>query len=280
MSWTVMGVVLLGALMHAAWNAIVKSRDDKLLDVTKVTTGAALLGALALPGLPAPAAASWPYLVASAAIHCAYFWLVAAAYRTGELSLAYPVMRGSAPLLTAVLSYAVFAEKYNAITWSGIAALSGGIWLLAGEARRNLGHQGRSLFFGLGNALVIVAYTLVDGAGVRLSGAPWSYVAWLFVLNALPLLFMLRVMRGPRFLAGPLSTWVQPLLGGALTLGSYGLALWAMTRAPVALVAALRESSVVFGLILAAIVLKERFGATRWSASILVACGAATLKLA
>lgn len=275
-----MGVVLLGALMHAAWNAIVKSRDDKLLDITKVTTGAAILGAALLPGLPLPEPASWPYLVASAVVHCAYFWLVAAAYRTGDLSLAYPVMRGTAPLLTALLSYAVFAETYSAMAWAGIAALSSGIWLLAGEARRHRAHQGRSLLFGLGNALVIVAYTLVDGAGVRLSQAPWSYVAWLFVLNALPLFIVLRLVRGPRFLAGPLRSWMQPLLGGALTLGSYGLALWAMTQAPVALVAALRESSVVFGLILAAVLLKERFGAARWSASVLVACGAAALKLA
>lgn len=275
-----MGVVLLGALMHAAWNAIVKSRDDKLLDITRVTTGAAVLGAVLLPVLPAPAPASWPYLAASAAVHCAYFWLVAAAYRTGDLSLAYPVMRGTAPLLTALLSYAVFAERYNAVAWTGIAALSAGIWLLAGEAYRHLAHQGRSLLFGLGNALVIVAYTLVDGAGVRLSQSPWSYVAWLFVLNALPLLLMLRLARGPGFLAGPLASWAQPVLGGALTLGSYGLALWAMTQAPVALVAALRESSVVFGVILAAVLLREHFGAARWSASLLVACGAAALKLA
>jgi drug/metabolite transporter (DMT)-like permease len=279
-SWTVMAVVLLGALMHATWNAIVKSGDDKLLDITKVTTGAAVLGALVLPALPMPAPASWPYLVASAAIHCAYFWLVAAAYRSGDLSLAYPVMRGTAPLLTALLSHSIFAETYSAVAWFGIAALSIGIWLLAGEARRHRAHQGRSLLFGLGNALVIVAYTLVDGAGVRLSQAPSSYVAWLFVLNAVPLLVVLRLLRGPRFLAGPPGSWTQPLFGGALTLGSYGLALWAMTRAPVALVAALRESSVVFGVILAAVLLKERFGAARWGASLLVACGAAALKLA
>jgi len=275
-----MGVVLLGALMHAAWNVIVKSRDDKLLDITKVTTGAALVGAAVLPGLPAPSPGSWPYLAASATVHCAYFWLVAAAYRSGDLSLAYPVMRGTAPLLTALLSYAIFPDSYSTFGWVGIAALSAGIWLLANEARRHLAHQGRSMLLGLGNALVIVAYTLVDGAGVRLSHAPWSYVAWLFVLNALPLLLLLRITRGPRFLAGAAATWLQPLLGGALTFGSYGLALWAMTRAPVALVAALRESSVVFGVVLAAALLKEKFGAARWSAALLVACGAAALKLA
>ena len=275
-----MGAVLLGALMHAAWNAIVKSRDDKLLDITKVTASAAALGALMLPVLPMPAAASWPYLAASAAVHCAYFWLVAAAYRTGDLSLAYPVMRGTAPLLTAMLSYVVLAERYSATAWLGIVSLSLGIWLLGLDALRHRAHQGRSLAFGFGNALVIVAYTLIDGAGVRLSASPASYVAWLFALNALPLLAALRLMRGPRFLSGPAATWMQPLIGGALTLGSYGLALWAMTKAPVALVAALRESSVIFGLILAALLLKERFGAARWSASLLVACGAAALKLA
>lgn len=275
-----MAAVLLGALMHAAWNVIVKSREDKLLDVTRVTAGAALLGLLVLPFTAQPAPASWPHLVASALIHCAYFWLVAAAYRTGDLSLAYPVMRGTAPLLTALLAHAVLAEQYGAAGWAGITALSAGIWLLAGEARRHRAHQGRSLAFGVGNAAVIVAYTLVDAAGVRLSQAPLGYVAWLFVLNALPLLILVRAVRGSGCYAGAAASWMQPLAGGFLTFGSYGLALWAMTQAPVALVAALRESSVVFGVILAAVLLKERFGAVRWAACVLVACGAAALKLA
>lgn len=280
LSWTVMGAVLLAALMHAAWNAIVKARADKLLDITRVTAGAAMLGAAFIPALPLPAAASWLCLGASAAIHCAYFWLVAAAYRTGDLSLAYPVMRGTAPLLTALAWYALFAEPQSAAGWAGIAALSCGIWLLAIEARRHRARQGRSLLYGLANAVVIVAYTVVDGIGVRLSASPWSYVAWLFVLNAALLLAALRIARGPGCYAAPAASWLQPLLGGALTFGSYGLALWAMTLAPVALVAALRETSVVFGLALAAVLLKERFGVTRWGASVLVACGAAALKLA
>lgn len=280
LSWTVMGAVLLGALMHAAWNAIVKARADKLLDITRVTAGAALLGAAVIPALPLPAPESWLWLGASAAIHCAYFWLVAAAYRTGDLSLAYPVMRGTAPLLTALAWYALFAEAQGGMAWAGIAALSCGIWLLAVDARRHRARQGRSLLYGLANAVVIVAYTVVDGIGVRLSASPWSYAAWLFVLNAALLLAALRIARGPGCYAAPAASWLQPLLGGALTFGSYGLALWAMTLAPVALVAALRETSVVFGLVLAAVLLKERFGATRWSASVLVACGAAALKLA
>jgi drug/metabolite transporter (DMT)-like permease len=275
-----MGIVLLGALMHASWNALVKSSDDKLLDITRVTVAAALLGALVLPALPAPAPASWPHLAASALIHCAYFVLVAAAYRSGDLSLAYPVMRGTAPLLTAILAPLVIGETHGATAWVGIAALSFGISLLAREARGAPEHQTRSLLFGLLNALVIVAYTLVDGAGVRRSDAPWSYTAWLFVMNAVPLLFLLRIVRGSRFLDASLRRWGNALLGGALTFGSYGLALWAMTLAPVALVAALRETSVVFGLVLASLLLKERFGATRWGAVLLVASGAAALKLA
>lgn len=275
-----MGAVLLGALMHAAWNALVKSGDDKLLDTTLVTAGAAALGLVAVPFLPLPAAASWPHLAASVTLHCAYFSLVAAAYRSGDLSLSYPVMRGTAPFVTALFSWSMFSERYAAVGWAGIAMLSAGILLLAVEAGRHRAHQGQSVAFGVLNAAVIVAYTLVDGSGVRLAGNAWSYAAWLFVLNAPPLLVLLRFNRGPAFLQRANGRHYRPLAGGVFTFASYGLALWAMTHAPIALVAALRESAVVFGLVLAALLLKERFGPARWAASILVAAGAGALKLA
>jgi drug/metabolite transporter (DMT)-like permease len=158
--------------------------------------------------------------------------------------------------------------------------LSGGILLLAVEAGRHRARQGQSVAFGGLNAMVIVAYTLVDGSGVRMAGDAWSYAAWLFVLNALPLLALLRLKRGPAFLRRASGGRAKLLAGGVFTFASYGLALWAMTRAPIALVAALRECAVVFGLVLAALLLKERFGPARWAASILVAAGAGALKLA
>ncbi len=279
MSSAVILIVLLAAVMHAGWNAIVKSGRDKLFETTLVTTGAALFAAVLLPFLPLPASASWPYLVISVAIHVVYFSLVAAAYHSGDLSLAYPVMRGTAPLVTAMLSIAVFNEPLSAAGWLAIVSLCAGVLTLAWDARAARRHQGRSLAMGLGNAAVIVAYTLVDGTGVRLSGSAWSYTAWFFFLNAFPLLLVLRLRRGRGFLKAGERSWKIGLAGGGLTFAAYGLALWAMTVAPVALVAALRETAVVFGVIAASALLKERFGALRWTASVLIALGAVALKL-
>jgi drug/metabolite transporter (DMT)-like permease len=279
MSSTVILVVLLAAAMHAGWNAIVKSGRDKFFEITLVTTGAAIFGAAFIPFLPLPATSSWMFLAASVAIHCVYFSLVAAAYHSGDLSFAYPIMRGTAPLITAVLSIAVFNEPLSPAGWIAIALLSAGVLALTHDARSNGPHQGRSLLFGLGNAAVIVAYTLVDGVGVRLSGNAWSYSAWLFFLNAIPLLVILRMSRGPVFVRSGQRSWRLGLMGGGLTFAAYSLALWAMTVAPVALVAALRETAVVFGVIAASALLKEKFGASRWTASLLVATGAVVLKL-
>lgn len=274
-----MMIVLLAAVMHAGWNALVKSGGDKFSEITLLTSGAALIAVPALAFLPLPAPGSWPYIAASVLIHCVYFSLVAFTYRTGDLSFAYPVMRGSAPLATALVSAVIVGEQLTPGGWLGIVLLSGGILALARDNWKSRLRQGHALAFGLVNAGVIVVYTLVDGLGVRLAGNAWSYVAWMFFLNALPLLGIALFTRRAALLKAARNNWRGGLAGGALTLGAYGLVLWAMTQAPIALVAALRETAVIFGLVIACAVLGERFGATRWTASILVAAGAASMKL-
>ena len=278
MTLSVMMLVRGAALMHAGWNAIVKSAGDKLVDMALVTGFAAVFAAFTLPFFPLPAPASLPYLAASVVIHCGYFSLVAFAYRTGDLSFAYPVMRGSAPLFTALISVMVMGEAVTMTGWGGIVLLSGGILLLALEHWQPGRRQGHALWIGLGNASVIVLYTLVDGTGVRLAGNAWSYIAWMFFLNGAGLLGMVIALRGRIVFDTLHNNWKNSAAGGALTLGAYGIALWAMTQAAIPLVAALRETSVVFGLILARRALRETFGARRWIASGLVAAGAAALK--
>ena len=279
MSLSVMFLVLLGAALHATWNAIIKSGSDTLLDTVVVTCGAACIALLALPLVPLPAPASWPYLGTSAAIHLAYFKLLALAYRTGDLSYAYPIMRGSAPPLTAMVAAGIVREPLSFGAWLGIALISTGILALAGDSW----HSGRfnvaSCGFGLLNAGVIVVYTLVDGVGVRLSGNPWSYILWLFVLIPLPLLTLVLLTEPLAFAAQLRARWKPGFLGGACTTASYGLALWAMTVAPIALVAALRETSVIFGTVFASLFLKERFGAVRYLAASAVSLGAIAIKL-
>jgi drug/metabolite transporter (DMT)-like permease len=270
--------VLFGALLHATWNAAIKSGRDKFLDTVLVATGAGVIAAMALPFLPMPALASLPYLAMSGALQIVYFVLVAGAYRTADLSYAYPLMRGTAPLLVACASGVLLGEDLTVRAWIGVLLICGNVLALTFLNGR-LGARLVPTAFALGNATVIAAYTLVDGIGARLSGHTVAYTLWLSLLTGVPLLSW-TVWRHPLALAGYLkSRWTIGLLGGACTLGSYGLALWAMTRAPVATTAALRETSILFGIVLAALVLKERVGIARLLAGAGIALGATALRL-
>jgi len=272
----VMLLVLLGALLHASWNAMVKSGDDKLSETGLIAGGASLVSLLALPFVPLPATASWPWLVASIAIHQLYYALVAAAYRAGDMGHTYPLMRGTAPLLVALVSAPLLGETLSAHAWIGVMLICGGILLLALHRHA----APRATLMALANALVIALYTLVDGTGTRLSGNAVSYVLWLTLLEAFPLLIWLWLRDGKRFQRQLRQRGAIALIGGTCAIGSYGFALWAMTQAPVATVAALRETSVLFAVAISMLVLREAGGSRRIAAGLLVVAGAITLRLA
>lgn len=276
----VMFVVLLGALLHAAWNAMIRGAADRTRDIVLVVTGAAAITACALPFAALPAAASWPYLAASGIIHVAYFLLVARSYRHGELSFAYPIMRGSAPAVSAVAAALLLAEVPAIGGWLGMLLICSGIVLLAADSWRANSFHGSTALFAFSTAGVIVVYTLVDGIGARLSGAAFSYTGWVFLLTAIPLLGIFLVRDRPATTTYLRHHWRRGLIGGGCTLASYALALWAMTQAPIALVAALRETSVVFALLIAALVLRERITRLRYVAIGVVTAGAVAIKLA
>ncbi len=279
MSLRLMLLVLAGAALHAGWNVIVKASAQPSTEVVLVAISAAVFAAMSLPFLPLPAMACWPYLTASVTVHALYFTLVGLAYRHSELSYAYPLMRGAAPLFTAIVASVVVQEPLGIGGWLSISLLSCGVLTLGADSLRSGRFSWQATGFGLLNAAVIVSYTMVDGLGVRLSGNPASYVQWMFFLNALPLV-ALYGLRGRIYLLGNLrSRWKMSALGGLCAIGSYGVALWAMSRAPLALVAALRESSVLFGTVFAAVLLKERFGFARYAAAALVAAGAIAMKV-
>ncbi len=286
-SATLTGPVLLavlgGALLHASWNALVKSSQDKALDnaLLHVLAGLIALPALLLTGLPAPA--SWPWVLASALIHVGYHLALAGAYRHGDLGLTYPIMRGVAPLLVALASGSLLQESPTPLAWLGIGGIALGVSLVGlAQPGAALGHR-TAVAFALANAVIIASYTLVDSRGVRLSGNPIAYVLLFYVLNALPYPLLLWLRRGTAGRAAILAysrrRWPLALLGGAASLGSYGLALWAMTRAPVASVAALRETSVVFAAVLGVWLLGERFGARRLLGTGLLVAGVMALRL-
>lgn len=271
-------IVLFAAALHAGWNAVVKGGGDTLLTTVLVTACAALLAIAALPFLPAPAPASWPFIAASTVLQIGYYLLVARTYRLADMSLVYPLMRGSAPLLVALLSVVWIGEPLVPGQWFGIAVLCAGILSMAGAARRDM--NGASALLPLVNAVVIAGYTLIDGVGVRRSAAPAAYTLWIFLLTGTVLTVWILVMRGTEFRDYIRRNWRLGLVGGVGTVGSYGIALWAMTIAPVAVVAALRETSILFGTAISAFILHERVGRARVIGVCIIALGAILLRLA
>lgn len=278
MSLGVFLIVLFAAALHAGWNAIVKAGGDTRLTTVLVASGAALIAGGALPLLRPPAAASWPFIGASTLLQIAYFALVAETYRLVDMGLAYPLMRGTAPLLVALAGRLLFPEPLAAGAWLGIGILCAGILGMALNARRATSARGLAL--ALLNAAVIASYTLVDGVGVRRSGAPAAYALWIFLLTGLAMLGWALCRRRGACVAYLRRHWRRGLAGGLATSASYGLALWAMTGAPVAVVAALRETSILFGTLIAGVILHEKVSRARLTGACLIVIGAAALRLA
>ncbi|MDO3441600.1 EamA family transporter [Agrobacterium sp. V1] len=270
-------LVLLGEILHAGWNALVKSGSDKSLDASLIAAGAAACSLPFLPFLPFPAPVAIPFLIASAFLQFAYFRLVAAAYAIGDIGLVYPVMRGVAPLIVAATSSLFLSEVLSPLALAGIAIISGGILTLAFEARRG---GGKAIILALINAFVIASYTFVDGVGARLSGNAISYTLWMSLLPPVLLFGFAFYQRGVSAVAAHVRrNWWRGLIGGGGSILSYGLALYAMTKAPVAVVAALRETSILFALVISVVILKERASIWRYLAGGIIAAGVLVMRL-
>jgi drug/metabolite transporter (DMT)-like permease len=271
--------VLAAGLLHAGWNALLKSAPggDPMLDTAIIVAGSSIAGLCVVPWLPFPDPASWKFAAASAIVHFGYYLTLGKAYRVGDLSFAYPLMRGTAPLLVTVLGVLFLREWPTPQVTLGIALICAGIVSIA-FVRRGA-HPPAAKWWAFANAAIIASYTLIDGAGARASGNAWSYVSWLIFLEALPFLLWVRWRHGPIATAYVARSWRRGLAGGAASLGAYAIVLWAMTRAPVAAVAALRETSVLFAALIGAVWLKEGFGLPRLAGAASVVIGVAALKL-
>ena len=278
LTWPVAAAVLAGALLHASWNALVKSSQDKALDTAVIHTIGSLIGLPLLLVIGLPERAAWPFIAASLVIHIGYYTALAGAYKHGDLGLTYPIMRGTAPLLVALSAGLVFGETLSPLAWAGVLGVSGGV--LALGLSRHAMESPRAVGFALANALVIALYTIVDGLGVRASGNALQYVVALFALDGWPFALMVFLRRG-----GPVvwpyarKRWPVALLAAAASVGSYGIALWAMTRAPVATVAALRETSVLFAALLGSWFLKEAFTLRRALGTATIVAGVMALRI-
>ncbi|WP_419794567.1 DMT family transporter [Pseudomonas palleroniana] len=276
MSLDVFAIILLGAALHATWNAVVKGGADKLLTTCMIASVASLIALTTVPFLEPPARGSWPFIGASVVFQVLYFALIASTYRVADMSQTYPIMRGTAPLLVATVSVLLLSEALSALAWLGIAIISLGILSMA--AVPSAGSR-KGVVLALINAGVIAGYTLIDGVGVRKSGAPAAYTLWIFLLTGIPLCaWALATQRGV-FIEYVRRHWHLGVVGGFGTLASYGLALWAMTAAPIATVSALRETSILFGVVICAWVLKEHLTRARLLAACIIAGGAMVLRL-
>ena len=272
--------MLLAALFHATWNALVKTGGDRLSVLAMVNGCSALIAFCMLPFVAVPASASWGYLFASIILHTGYYFFLVAAYRVGDLSHVYPLARGLSPLLVAGAAVVFAAEILSSAAMLGVLLACAGIVSLSFDRGPPWKNDPRPLLFALGTAGFIAAYTLVDGIGVRLSGTVSGYVAWLFALDAFPLILVTWILRRREFYWTLRAEWRKGAAGGVLALAAYGLVIWAMSLAPMAAVSALRETSVIFAALIGTIVLKERFGALRISAAAAVAAGVVLMNLA
>ncbi len=277
----VMVIVLTGSVLHAVWNGLVKGGSDRYLDTLALLGGAAAICLCALPFLKHISSESWGLLWLSAIIHVVYFTLIALSYQHGEMSVVYPVTRGAAPALTAIGSL-LMHDVVPAGQRLGTGLISAGVVWLAFQHRPGGGLKSvaRPLGLALLNALMIALYTLVDGRGARLSASAAAYTCWDFVLTALLFIPIGLLWRGFKPVGAHIKThWKRGLLGGAFSTAAYTAALWAMTLCSISSVAALRETSILFGVLFAAHRLKEPVGIPRWCAAAVVAAGAVCIKL-
>ncbi|KVD75830.1 multidrug DMT transporter permease [Burkholderia sp. ABCPW 14] len=264
------GLVLLAAVLHASWNAILHGNRDRFLSMTWMSIGIAAVAIVFVAFLPAPAAASWPYVVASGFVHIGYNLSLVYAYRHGDLGEAYPIARGSSPLLV-TLGAALFAgERLVALHVVGIALVSVGIISLAWQRNKvSYANAAAALLTGV----TIALYTVIDGIGVRLSGDSISYVAWTFVFYALmPVVFVTNrswgALRAPRVDIG------SSVAGGIVSIVAYGIVVWAMQFGAMGAVSAIRETSVVFAVLIGRIFLNEQVTAKRFVSCVVIAAGA------
>ncbi|MFE7551386.1 EamA family transporter [Streptomyces gardneri] len=267
--------VLVAAVTHASWNAIAHHIKEQLLSFTLISGGGALIGLATAVFVPFPAAGAWPYLIASAVLHIGYYALLMRSFTLGDFGQMYPIARGTAPLVVTVLAAVLLHEVPGGWQLLGVAVACAGLTGLAlwGIRGKDARPRWPALAAAGATGLSIALYTVVDGVGVRASGTPLGYIAWLMILQGLVI---------PAYALGKRRSALVPqlrpyaargLLGAALSVAAYALVLWAQTKAPLAPIAALRESSIIVGAAIGALFFRERFGGPRIAAAGLMVLG-------
>lgn len=280
MDLSIFFIVVLAAFLHATWNVLVKTHDDRLVGLTILQTLMGVMGIVMLLWFGLPSSEAYGYALASGILHTGYNLFLVRAYKTADLSQVYPIARGTAPLLTLVGTYFLLHDNTSIMLAIAIFILVTGLLLTGLGPRNAAAHDPHALFYALGTAAFIASYTLVDGMGARKSANAFGYAGLLFVLDGMFLLIAGFLQRGRGFALAMLPHWRRGMLGALASGAAYALVIWAMTKAPIASVAALRETSIVFVMILSARVLNEALNWQRVGGCLLILVGAALLRFA
>ena len=271
-------LVVLAALLHASWNAMLHGHRDRLLSMTWMSVAIAAICTVVVLVVPGPPAAAWPFVVASGLLHIVYNVCLVWAYRRGDLAQAYPIARGSSPLLVTLGAALCAHEALGPLQVLGIVLISGGIIALAWRGR---GISGDGALAALATGATIALYTVIDGLGVRSSdGRALAYTVWMFLFYWLmPVLFV--ALRGVPAVAAAIQATptaiASSLAGGVVSIAAYGIVIWAMQSGAMGAVSALRETSVVFAVLIGRVVLRESVSPKQWLACVVVATGAVCL---
>lgn len=279
MTLTVTAVVLFAAVLHSGWNAIAKAIPDRLAASTLIALVYLASGIAGAVVFGVPPEASWPFMAASACLQTTYLILLTTSYKHGDFSQVYPLARGLAVLLVAAVAMTVLAEQLSPVQLAGVAVVAGSLLSLTLTGGRAAKRKGT--LFALLTGVCIAAYTLVDGVGVRVSGEPLGYVAWLFLLQGamIPLLCWWLAPSRATFVRDVRSHWKPGLLGGLMSMLAYASVVWAQSLAPLALVSALRETSVLLAGVIGAVFFSERFSKVRMGLTAAAVCGIVAMQM-
>lgn len=280
METTVFAAVLAAAAMHAGWNAVVKVGGDRFSSILLLALVQALIAVPLLPFVAQPLLDAWPWIVASAGLHVGYKIFLIHAYRHGDLSQVYPLARGAAPMLVALYSVFVLGEHLSGPGLLAVSAIAGGVILMTFKGGSSLERMRPvALAYALGTAAFTASYTIVDGIGARAAGTASGFILWMVIGDAVGMIGYGVAVRGRCVFDGLRTTWKVGTAAGVLSLGSYWVAVWAMTKAPIALVAALRETSVLFAILFGALFLQEPVTRWRWTAVLFISGGVMTMRM-
>lgn len=270
-------LIIIAALIHAAWNSLIKGSSDKFMLTATLSAMTAGLTLLLLPFVNFPNSESLPYFLISVAMQIIYYMLLAQTYKITDIGLSYPIMRGSAPLLVALFSSIIWGEEILPLSWLGILLIVTGILWLGYYSLKSATTFG--VLLSLFNAGIIATYTIIDGIGVRASGDAIGYSIWLFFSSTLLIALFALLQYRPQFIPFFLQNWQKGLIAAIGSSLSYGIILWSMQYAPIYLVSALRETSILFVIIIAIFILKEKTNTTRIYSACLILSGAIVLRL-